>query len=41
MVGQHKQNIQDTETEIILGFNPVTSVYPSNYACEFEVLPDI
>ncbi len=32
--------IDDTETESILGFNPVTSVYPSKYACESEALPD-
>jgi len=32
--------IDDVETENILGFNPVTSVYPSKYACESEVLPD-
>lgn len=32
--------IDDVETENILGFNPTTSVYPSKYACESEVLPD-
>lgn len=32
--------IEDTETESILGFNPVTSVYPSKYGCESEALPD-
>lgn len=32
--------IDDVETENILGFNPATSVYPSEYACESEVLPD-
>jgi hypothetical protein len=32
--------IKDTETEGILGFNPVTSVYPSKYACQSEILPD-
>lgn len=32
--------IDDVETENILGFNPKTSVYPSIYACESEVLPD-
>jgi len=32
--------IEDKETESILGFNPTTSVYPSKYACESEVLPD-
>ncbi len=32
--------IDETETENILGFNPTTSVYPSKYACESEVLPD-
>jgi hypothetical protein len=32
--------IDDVETENILGFNPTTSVYPSKYACEREVLPD-
>jgi hypothetical protein len=32
--------IKDTETENILGFNPSTSVYPSKYACECELLPD-
>src|SRR5690606_12056515 len=32
--------IDDVETENILGFNPATSVYPSKYACEREVLPD-
>jgi len=31
--------IDDIETKNILGFNPVTSVYPSKYACESEVLP--
>lgn len=32
--------IDDIETENILGFNPRTSVYPSKYASESEVLPD-
>lgn len=32
--------INDIETDAILGFNPTTSVYPSRYACESEVLPD-
>ena len=32
--------IDDVETVNILGFNPRTSVYPSKYACESEVLPD-
>jgi len=32
--------IDNTETENILGFNPVTSVYPSKYACESEDLPN-
>lgn len=32
--------IDDLETENILGFNPNTSVYPSKYACESEILPD-
>jgi hypothetical protein len=32
--------IDDTETVNILGFNPITSVYPSKYACESEALPD-
>ena len=32
--------INDTETVNILGFNPITSVYPSKYACESEALPD-
>lgn len=32
--------IDDIETENILGFNPRKSVYPSNYACESEILPD-
>ena len=32
--------IDDVETENILGFNPTTSVYSSEYACESEVLPD-
>src|SRR5690606_34169814 len=32
--------IDDVETENILGFDPTTSVYPSKYACESEVLPD-
>jgi len=32
--------IDNIETENILGFNPRTSVYPSKYACESEVLPD-
>lgn len=32
--------INDIETDAILGFNPTTSVYPSIYACESEVLPD-
>lgn len=32
--------IDDTVTEGILGFNPVTSVYPSKYACESEALPN-
>lgn len=32
--------VDDVETENILGFNPKTSVYPSKYACESEVLPD-
>lgn len=32
--------IDAVETENILGFNPKTSVYPSKYACESEVLPD-
>lgn len=29
-----------TSTQKFLGFNPNTSVYPSNYACSSEVLPD-
>lgn len=32
--------IDEVENENILGFNPRTSVYPSKYACESEVLPD-
>lgn len=32
--------IDDIGTENILGFNPTTSVFPSKYACEDEVLPD-
>ena len=32
--------IEDTEAEKILGFNPYTSVYPSKYARESEVLPN-
>ncbi len=32
--------IDDTETVNILGFNPITSVFPSKYACESEALPD-
>ena len=32
--------IDYTETVNILGFNPITSVYPSKYACESEALPD-
>jgi hypothetical protein len=32
--------IDDVETKNILEFNPTTSVYPSKYACESEVLPD-
>lgn len=32
--------IDDKETKNVLGFNPTTSVYPSKYACENEVLPD-
>ena len=32
--------IDDTKTENILGFNPNHSVFPSNYACENEQLPD-
>lgn len=32
--------IDDIETVKILGFNPTTSVYPSEYACESEVLPE-
>ncbi|MBS1763971.1 MAG: hypothetical protein JSS90_03265 [Bacteroidetes bacterium] len=32
--------IDDVETENILGFNPIHSVFPSKYACESEVLPD-
>jgi hypothetical protein len=32
--------IEDTETINILGFNPITSVYPNKYACESEALPD-
>jgi hypothetical protein len=32
--------IDDTETENILGFNPVTTVYPNKFACEREALPD-
>lgn len=32
--------IEDTLTESILGFNPVTSIYPSKYACKSETLPD-
>ncbi len=32
--------IDDVKTENILGFNPTTSVYPSKYACESELLPD-
>ena len=32
--------IEDTETVNILGFNPITSVYPSKYACENEALPE-
>ncbi len=32
--------INDIETENILGFNPKTSVHPSEYACEREILPD-
>jgi hypothetical protein len=32
--------IEDVETKNILGFNPITSVYPSKYACESEALPD-
>lgn len=32
--------IDDVGTENILGFNPITSVYPIKYACEGEVLPD-
>jgi hypothetical protein len=34
------RKIDNVETENILGFNPTTSVYPSKYACESEVLPD-
>ncbi len=32
--------IEDVETINILGFNPITSVYPSKYACESEELPN-
>lgn len=32
--------IDYTETVNVLGFNPITSVYPSKYACEGEALPD-
>ncbi len=32
--------IDDEPTEDILGFNPRTSVYPNEYACESEVLPE-
>jgi hypothetical protein len=32
--------IADIDTINILGFNPSTSVYPSNYACDSESLPD-
>jgi hypothetical protein len=32
--------INDTETEQLLGFNPSTCVYPAEYACESEILPD-
>jgi hypothetical protein len=31
--------INDTEIEKLLGFNPSSCVYPSEYACENEVLP--
>lgn len=31
--------LDDIETVNILGFNPITSVYPSKYACESEALP--
>lgn len=33
-------NINETETERILGFNPNYSVYPSEYALESEELPE-
>ncbi|MHC5354707.1 sacsin N-terminal ATP-binding-like domain-containing protein [Myroides sp. LJL115] len=32
--------ITDIETKSILSFNPATSVYPSQYACKSEVLPE-
>lgn len=32
--------INDAKSEDVLGFNPITSVFPSIYACESEVLPD-
>jgi hypothetical protein len=34
------QKIDNIDTIRILGFNPVISVYPNDYACESEVLPD-
>jgi hypothetical protein len=32
--------IGDNETQKLLGFNPKNSVYPNEYACESEQLPD-
>jgi hypothetical protein len=32
--------INDTETEKLLGFNPNTSVYPNEYTCDNEQLPE-
>mgnify|MGYP000980839253 CR=1 FL=1 len=32
--------IHDNQTETLLGFNPIYSVFPNKYACENEKLPE-